>query len=293
MDAQQSMPADIATALVKAQAHATGVEKAAKDQHLKRYYASMDQIIAEARQSLAHAGLGVMQQSWEAPNGTLEVTYLVVHESGASWRSVARMPIVEKSGMPADKALATALTYCMGYFLRGLLNLPRVEKGAQPDERDDSDHQPRRNSGPKKPQPPQQDIDSKTGEVIVRAKQGSKHAGKDLREMSTSDLAEYTETVEGWLGKASGPKRGAVRQHLDAVIERWLRAHDTSGLAERFQAIEQRAAHAPDDEDVQRLYQLAEREYLARLEAEKGESRTDDEGGQLSSDNTSGSEAAE
>jgi lysozyme len=44
---------------------------------------------------------------------------------------------------PLDKAVATAMTYNLGYFLRGLLLLPRVEEGTDVDQRDDRTHEPK------------------------------------------------------------------------------------------------------------------------------------------------------
>src|SRR5258707_6928030 len=49
-------------------------------------------------------------------------------------------PIVEDKSRPMDKAVATALTYNLGYTLRGLLLLPRVED--EVDQRDDRKYEP-------------------------------------------------------------------------------------------------------------------------------------------------------
>lgn len=302
-----AMPKEIAIALVKAQAHARAVEKRARDKHQDRDYASMDQLVTEAREALGESGLGVVQYCWRRTSESiLEVSFMVVHESGLTHAfPPLEMPVYPCRGMPPDKAVNSALTYALGYFERGLVNLPRIEKGADGERRNDQGYDPKQDGEggrgrgrqqqrgqQSKPQEPQQDIDSKTGEVIVRAKPGSKHQGKDLREMSLEDLAEYMETVEGWLGKAQGPKQQAVRTHLEAVTEQWLRKHETADLTKRYEAIQQRAAQS-DDPWVKRLLELAEKEYLARLQAEKGESRTDDEGEQVSSDDTSAGEAAE
>lgn len=131
----------IATALVAAQTKAQAVAKDAENNFHRYKYASAEAIIAEARTSLSSAGLAVIPMGWELSQDrlTIEVKYRLFHTSGEYLDMVTHTAVVVEKGRPQDKAEATALTYNLGYFLRGLLLLPRVEKGLEVDARD---HEP-------------------------------------------------------------------------------------------------------------------------------------------------------
>lgn len=148
-------------ALVAAQRAASAVEKDGTNSFHRYKYASAEAIIAEARAALSGAGIAVFVDSWElsraggAAHATVRVVYVVAHESGESVTCSAETSAVEEKGRPADKAEATALTYSLGYFLRGLLLLPRVEADHEVDRRDDTAHAPRAAVAPRMaPKPP-------------------------------------------------------------------------------------------------------------------------------------------
>lgn len=128
-------------ALIRAQKTAKEVAKSSENSYHRYAYASAESIIAEARDALGQHGLAVTA-SWTVVDGRVNVQYILMHEDGARESFFATTPIVPEKGRPVDKAEATALTYNMGYFLRGLLLLPRVEKGAEVDARDDRNHDP-------------------------------------------------------------------------------------------------------------------------------------------------------
>lgn len=136
----------LGAALVIAQRYARGVEKDSKNQYHQYKYASAEAIIEEAREALSHAGIAASQTGWRvvesndpAKCAKLIVDYLVEHDASGEKRTcTTETSIVPEKGRPQDKAEATALTYSLGYFLRGLLLLPRVEEGSQVDERRDS-----------------------------------------------------------------------------------------------------------------------------------------------------------
>lgn len=156
---------NMAAALVAAQKHAQAVAKTSKNTFHGYKYASAEALIAEGREALADNGLAVMPIEWrvlpvegiEGVRSKVEVTYMLVHESGASVSAKCETSILPEKGRPQDKAEATALTYNLGYYLRGLLLLPREEPGTSVDARDD------RNNGPAtvashKPAPSQQPV---------------------------------------------------------------------------------------------------------------------------------------
>jgi len=161
-------------ALVKAQKAAHAVHKGSKNDYHRYAYASAEAIISESRAPLAEAGLAVLQSGWkyvgsdtlgdrvlvdhgketvasQRASGYVEADMVICHDSGEVAVSRMMMPVIPEKGRPLDKAVSTALTYLMGYGLRGLLNLPRVEKGSEVDQRSDN--------GTDKPasSPPQQD----------------------------------------------------------------------------------------------------------------------------------------
>lgn len=146
------------SALVKAQQIAKAVEKESRNKFHNYDYASSEDMISEGRHALSEAGLAFFPIDYEIVygNGSVEdalrAIYLVAHgESGESIEVKSSTPIVPEKGKPADKAASTAKTYDLAYEIRGLLLLPRVERGSapvhvagEPDSRDDSNHTPKK-----------------------------------------------------------------------------------------------------------------------------------------------------
>lgn len=138
--------ATLAAALVAAQHQAKSVSKTSKNQFHGYKYASAEALIAEAREALADHGLAVMPVEWSVVSvsditgvgSKIVVTYMLVHEGGASVSARCETSILPEKGRPQDKAEATALTYNLGYYLRGLLLLPREDESTSVDARDDS-----------------------------------------------------------------------------------------------------------------------------------------------------------
>lgn len=152
-------------ALAVAQSNAGAVEKDARNKHGGYNYASAEAVITAAREALAPS-LAFVLIGWSIEGEIREhdttdrkgnaVTYqqamvrarwLLAHASGQRVEVSAVMPAIEQAGRPLDKAVSTALTYLQSYVLRGLLNMPRVEQGMEPDQRDDSGHNGHRGRG--------------------------------------------------------------------------------------------------------------------------------------------------
>ena len=145
--------------LVRAQREARGVEKTSQNAHHRYKYASAEAVIEEARAALTAAGLAVFAWGWRLEPGAIVgeqrdfdrvvVTYILADEEGHTHTlDPCSTPVIPEKGRPPDKAEATALTYNLGYMLRGLLLLPRVEEGADVDQRDDRNHEPRQREAP-------------------------------------------------------------------------------------------------------------------------------------------------
>lgn len=134
---------ELVKALVQAQKIARAVGKDKSNSFHRYKYASAEAMIEEARGALAESGLAFrcidsLVLLGEIP--LLRLTYSLSHISGESEAITSTTPIIEEKGRPLDKAVATAKTYDLGYTLRGLLLLPRVEE--EVDQRDDTKHEP-------------------------------------------------------------------------------------------------------------------------------------------------------
>jgi ERF superfamily len=145
--------AKLAVALVKAQSAIKAVAKDSRNAHANYQYASAEDVIDEARKCLNDAGIAVLAMQtvvaparvassltgYETKDGTkVTVQYLVLHESGESFTATSETAVVPEKGRPQDKAEATALTYNLSYFMRGLLLIPRGTDADSPDQRNDN-----------------------------------------------------------------------------------------------------------------------------------------------------------
>jgi ERF superfamily len=148
----EKVPAAIATALAKAQAKVTRVGKDGANTFHRYRYTSAEALIESAIGVMGSEGLALVQCGWDIvqPAGEmparLSVRYLLTHVSGESWEMPpSSTPAIPEKGRPWDKAEAAALTYSLGYTLRGLLKIPRADADDDVDQRDDAPaHQPDR-----------------------------------------------------------------------------------------------------------------------------------------------------
>ena len=141
--------ADLYAALSRAQARARAVEKDARNQFHKYDYASAEAILHESKECLTSEGLAVipsklfcspLAEQWQGAVAMLNATWIVVHAAGGSLVIEGSWPVIPEKGRPYDKALAAARTASLGYLLRDLLNLPRVEKGTDLDANERDQH---------------------------------------------------------------------------------------------------------------------------------------------------------
>lgn len=155
------MPPAIASAIAMAQGLMQRVGHDGKNQHHGYRYTSAEAVIEAAIEPMKKAGLGLVQCGWEplpprcdtwfdvsdkgeqleqrvSGPARIEIRYMLVHESGVAWwMPPVTMPVLPEKGRPMDKAEATALTYSLGYVLRGLLKIPRTDDADDLDQRDD------------------------------------------------------------------------------------------------------------------------------------------------------------
>lgn len=151
----------LAAALAAAQKQAKSVQHDGHNTAHGYKYASAEAIIEESRDALSAHGLALLRvasvlhrptepiehvatnRRGESQAFHIPVVYqrtdLLLHESGESLTLETEWPIIPEAGRPFDKATAAADTASLGYLLRDLLLLPRVEKGTGLDD-DDRDH---------------------------------------------------------------------------------------------------------------------------------------------------------
>lgn len=240
--------APLYAALARAIGRAGAVGKDAENSFHRYKYASAEGLIAEAREALAAEEVAVFSSSWQVVDREREnatalgyfadvlVVYTVAHSSGASMLCTASTPVISEKGRPEDKAVATALTYNLGYFLRGLLLLPRVDEDHDVDRRDDRGYEPqhsRQGQGNGHRQEQRQDHGQRQAENGNRAAptgQGSKlpdppqqeaakpPAGKPfdmtaalLALSGARNLTELDKAGEGLKGAPEGAQRDTLR----------------------------------------------------------------------------------
>lgn len=150
----------IAAALVGAQLNAKAVAKDATNEWHKYKYASAESLIEEARSALNAAGLATIMERWEIlpplegnEFQRIKIYFKTVHaDSEQTLPGDVEYHIVPEKGRPDDKATATALTYAEGYYLRGLLCLPRVDPETDVDQRNDKGFDPSQRRQQDRPQ---------------------------------------------------------------------------------------------------------------------------------------------
>lgn len=175
-----SLASKIPAALLKAQRTVKAVAKDGSNTFHKYNYATSEDVIDEGRIALNAAGLTLSQAEVkvelfqyetapgkskggggggrydrdpreddaprEAPrmvlkNGVkIKARYMLLHESGEASDFFREWYGIEESGRPLDKTLAGSLTTALAYAMRDILLIPRSDRIADMDRRDDTDY---------------------------------------------------------------------------------------------------------------------------------------------------------
>ncbi len=127
-------------ALAKAQADLRGVEKGSRNDYHRYDYASAEDMMAAATESLGKFGLAFVcvGSEFDKASQSVKAHYILTHEDGGMMQLGSHQITVHPDkGRPMDKAISTALTYLQAYTLRGVFNIPRVPEGTERDSQDD------------------------------------------------------------------------------------------------------------------------------------------------------------
>jgi hypothetical protein len=149
--------ANLAAALLKAQASIQAVAKGSTNTFHKFAYVSGDDMVRDARVVLHDAGLVARRTGWqlgpaEGGGQIVTMTMRLDHPpSGEHFTDIVTLPAFPEKGRPIDKAVLGALTTGLAYWLRDLLLLPRVDEN-EVDRRDDRKYDPARTATQSKPE---------------------------------------------------------------------------------------------------------------------------------------------
>ena len=153
------IPPAVAAALVRAQARAETVARDSKNLQIGYRYSTADAIAATAREVLTAEGLAFARlrvvpvaertlaeteigaQSYV---GDVEITWALIHTSGAALVETSRIAVICSKARPQDKATAASVTYATGQILLGLLCLDREDREHGVDSRAEGGPSPRR-----------------------------------------------------------------------------------------------------------------------------------------------------
>lgn len=198
-------PSLLAAALVTAQSNLGKVRKDRTNSFHGYDYASAESMTAACRVALNEAGLALTHR-WHAVHEDgqwlLDVGFTLYHQSGESRTETVSWPVIPERGRPLDKAMAAGLTSCMGYYLRGLLLVPRDEKGM--DDRDDRSYDPAKQSRQRQ-QTQENGIRPAAKPPARPAKKASKGRGP-----AGSETVSAIEVVEGTVRESADGRRYAM-----------------------------------------------------------------------------------
>jgi hypothetical protein len=128
--APKRQPVRLLAALDAARREFPAPHRSGNDQHKKRYYATLDDMMAAIEEPLARHGLAYLQRVQTTPLGSIVRTDLVHLESGEAATCAIPLLFEGFSGMNSMQAMGAAITYARRYGLESLLGVPREDDDA-------------------------------------------------------------------------------------------------------------------------------------------------------------------
>jgi hypothetical protein len=110
-------------AILKVQGAVGSVKKDKVNPHFKNRYATLENVIDTARPALQEAGIAFVQAPGQVLDGSVEVTTMLVHESGEWMRSTLHVPLGKRDA----QGVGSAITYGCRYSLMAMLGLPPTD----------------------------------------------------------------------------------------------------------------------------------------------------------------------
>ncbi len=232
--------------LVEAQRIARGVEKTSTNTFHKYNYAGTESIILEAKDAMAQTGLALIPRGArmfsigtrmdvgldprtprEVPQLFIARRWSLVHQGGGILELEEQVwPVVPDKGRPLDKAVAAADTASLGYLLRNVLMLARVEEGTDLDH--DSRDEHRRQEEPKQAPPATSEQRRAIMQVLEEAGIARVDVGRWVADAVGHGNALTFAEAEGVLEMAK-----AKKTELAAVAETKARAAAKNGTTKQ------------------------------------------------------------
>lgn len=138
-------PVELFKALKAVQASIDGVAKDAKNPHFKSRYATLEAVIDTARPALQANGLAFTQAPGALVDGAVEITTMLMHESGGWMRSTLHVPLQKKD----PQGVGSAITYGCRYALMATLGLPPIDDDGEAASRPEPHQEVPRQTAPK------------------------------------------------------------------------------------------------------------------------------------------------
>lgn len=110
-------------ALKGVQGMVEGVKRDADNPHFRSRYATLEAVVDAARPALQANGFAFTQAPGAIVDGAVEITTMLMHESGEWLRSTLHVPL----GKRDPQGLGSALTYGQRYSLMATLGLPPTD----------------------------------------------------------------------------------------------------------------------------------------------------------------------
>lgn len=114
-------------AILSVQGAISSVTKDAVNPHFKNRYATLENVIDTARPALQEAKIAFVQAPGIVTDGSVEVTTMLVHESGEWMRSTLHVPLQKRDA----QGVGSAITYGCRYSLMAMLGLPPTDDDGQ------------------------------------------------------------------------------------------------------------------------------------------------------------------
>ena len=113
--------------IIKVQGAISGVKRDGKNPHFRSTYATLENVLDTARPALQEAGIAFVQAPGQVIDGSVEVTTMLVHDSGEWMRSTLHVPL----GKRDPQGVGSAITYGCRYSLMAMLGLPPTDDDAE------------------------------------------------------------------------------------------------------------------------------------------------------------------
>jgi len=115
--------AALTAGIIHVQGAISGVNRDKVNPHFKNRYATLENVIDTARPALQEAKIAFVQAPGQVVDGAVEITTMLVHESGEWMRSTLHVPLGKRDA----QGVGSAITYGCRYSLMAMLGLPPTD----------------------------------------------------------------------------------------------------------------------------------------------------------------------